>query len=218
MEYLANVAYVLYLLSYSVTKILWLRIITIVGAVLTMPYFYLQPGGALWTSLFWALMFVLINAIQIIRLVLGRYPVGLGRDERWIYERLFSRLDARAFTKLVGLGHWVEAEPEQRLIARGVIPEHLMVVVVGTPRVLQKQREFATMRPGQLLGELAFITCEPASADVVAREVTRCFAWPVEPLREHLEQHPAVADAMLHVLGIDVATKLRERNLCTRAV
>ena len=43
MDYLINIANVLYLFSYLVRDILWLRILTVIAASFLIPYFYLRP-------------------------------------------------------------------------------------------------------------------------------------------------------------------------------
>ena len=45
-------ANLLYLASYSVRDILWLRILTIAAAVLLIPYYYLQ-SQPLWIAISW---------------------------------------------------------------------------------------------------------------------------------------------------------------------
>lgn len=213
MEYLANVAYLLYLISYAVTDILWLRTITVVAAVLTLPYFYWQQSGPLWTSLVWAGAFAAINCVQLVRLILARRPIGLGAEERRLYEQVFARLDARAFTRLFGLGRWIEVEAGELLVATGELPASLFLLVEGEAAVVSRGVEIVTMRPTQFIGELAFMTGKSASASVRARRRLRCYAWPVAELRAHLEARPEVADAVREILGADVASKLHERNL-----
>ena len=73
-------ANLLYLASYSVRDILWLRILTIAAAVLLIPYYYLQ-SQPLWIAISWNLVFVGINLFWVARLLLERRSVQLTEDE-----------------------------------------------------------------------------------------------------------------------------------------
>ena len=50
LDVFVSVGNVIYLLSYSVRDILWLRILAVLGALLLLPYYYLQPE-ALWAPI-----------------------------------------------------------------------------------------------------------------------------------------------------------------------
>lgn len=69
LDALVSVANVFYLMSYSVRDILWLRILTVVGGTLLLPYYYLQTEP-LWAPFGWNLVFLAINVFWIA----GRCP------------------------------------------------------------------------------------------------------------------------------------------------
>ena len=81
-------ANLLYLASYSVRDILWLRALTIVAAGLLIPYYYLQPAP-LWIAIGWNLLFTAINLYWITRLLLQRRPVQLSSDEQQFRQLCF---------------------------------------------------------------------------------------------------------------------------------
>jgi hypothetical protein len=216
MEYMANFAYLLYLLAYAVRDMLWLRLITIVAASLTVPYYYFQGEGPLWTPMLWAVLFGGINAFQIGWLILDRRPVGLGADERALYDTVFWPLNARAFVKLAALAEWIDADAGDDLVAAGDVPDRLLLLSSGDVQVCLATGERFALRPGQFIGALAFMTDRPASARVAARGPTRCMAWPAARLRGFLRKRPELATAMQRILGADVVVKLQERNMGAR--
>ena len=71
MEVLVYVANCLYLASYLVQDILRLRWLTLVATACLLAYFYLRPEPLL-TVVFWNLFFVVLNSVQIARLVARR--------------------------------------------------------------------------------------------------------------------------------------------------
>ena len=78
--YFIHTANVLYLLSYLVRDILWLRVLTVVAGVVLMPY-YLAQSPPLLAAVAWNVLFTGINAVQIARLLYERRPVVLTEDQ-----------------------------------------------------------------------------------------------------------------------------------------
>lgn len=68
MEALVYIANGLYLSSYLVQDMLRLRWLTLLATACLLVYFYLRPEPLL-TVVFWNLFFIILNAIQIVRLV-----------------------------------------------------------------------------------------------------------------------------------------------------
>ena len=81
MDILIHSANVLYLVSYVMRNILWLRMFTVVGASCLMAYLYFRPDPLI-TAVCWNVVFVLLNLYWIVRLILERRPVRLSEDER----------------------------------------------------------------------------------------------------------------------------------------
>lgn len=64
MNSLVHVANVVYLLSYWVKDVRWLRALTILGIVLLIPY-YLVQVRPLWEAAIWNLVFLGINIFRL---------------------------------------------------------------------------------------------------------------------------------------------------------
>jgi hypothetical protein len=76
MESLVYVANCLYLVSYLVQDMVRLRLLTLVAAICLMSYFYLLPEPLL-LVVCWNLVFVAMNAVQLLRLLVQRrYSAG----------------------------------------------------------------------------------------------------------------------------------------------
>ncbi len=72
MEALIYTANILYLVSYLVKDILHLRLLTIVAACCLVTYFYCQPEPMM-TVVSWNLFFVMLNVVQLSRILWDRY-------------------------------------------------------------------------------------------------------------------------------------------------
>ncbi len=103
MEALIHTANVIYLVSYTMREILWLRVFTVVAATCLIFYFYLRPEPLL-TPIYWNLVFIVLNIIWIVRLLLERRPVQLSDDEQDLCRLVFGTITPREMIKLLKLG------------------------------------------------------------------------------------------------------------------
>ena len=209
MEYLIHGANVLYLMSYVMRDILWLRMFTVVGATCLISYLYLRPDP-LFTAIYWNLLFVGLNVIWIIRLILERRPVKLNEDEQRLCELVFRTIDPRDMVKLLKLGTWESAEKDECFLSQGSELDRLMVIHAGKACLQVDGKLVAELHPGQFIGGIRFITDETAPANVVALEPTRYVAWPKSKLKDYLAKNPALHAAIQITLGKDVTSRLRD--------
>jgi CRP-like cAMP-binding protein len=207
MAYLLHLANVLYLLSYLVKDILWLRLLTVVAGVLLMTWAFLQPQP-LWVSIAWNALFLSINLYQSWRLILERRPVRLSERDALLYRLTFRTLTPREFVKLLAIGRWEAAEPETRIVERAQVLDRLMVIASGRTAVKVGER-VVELGEGRFVGEMSFITGQAPAADVVAIDAIRYVSWPKAELTTFLAQHPALRAAWQAVLGADLVSKLR---------
>ena len=62
-NYFIHAANILLVVAYSVRDILWLRLFAVGAALISIPYFVLQPT-TLWAPLSWSVVFAAINLLQ----------------------------------------------------------------------------------------------------------------------------------------------------------
>lgn len=207
MAYLLHAANVLYLLSYLVKDILWLRLLTVVAGLLLMTWAFLQPQP-LWASIAWNALFLAINLYQSWLLILERRPVRLSERETLLYRLAFRALTPREFVKLLAIGRWEEAKPDACIVQRAHALDRLMVIASGRTAVRLGER-VVELGEGRFVGEMSFITGDAPTADVVAVDAVRYVSWPKKELNAFLADHPALRAAWQAVLGADLVSKLR---------
>jgi hypothetical protein len=208
MQNLIHFANVLLLASFLVRDILWLRLLNVLAGVMFITY-CATASPVMWASAGWNALFLIINLVQIWRLILERRPVRLRADELSLYQLAFRGLTPREFTRLLAIGSWEDAAAGQRLVEQGVVLDRLLVVSRGTIDVLVGDARVAQLKPGQLVGEMSFLTDAKTSAAVVTAEPTRYLALPTEPLRALFKRYPELRAAMQMVIGSDLVAKLR---------
>jgi len=179
LDVLVGVANVIYLLSYSVRDILWLRILTVLGALLLLPYYYLQPE-ALWAPIGWNLVFVAINIFWIAKLILERRPVLFSDDERRMYRLALRNLTPQDALKLFRLGTWTSQPEGTAFLKQGEPVDSLSLIVAGKVSVGMDGKPVDTLGEGRFLGATAFLTHDrdfAAPVTVKAIEPTRVITW-----------------------------------------
>ena len=95
-----HLANVLYLISFLGRDMLWLRILTCGGLVFGIVYFTWQPIP-LFGCIIWHAVFLLINGLQIWRLVLERRALKLTREQERVGEATFHALSREELLTLL---------------------------------------------------------------------------------------------------------------------
>ena len=204
-----HIANVLYLLSYSVRDILWLRILTVVAALTLLPYYFSCSTNPLWDAIAWNALFIAVNIFQIILLVRERWPVTLSGVEREIYEKVFPSLTPGEFRRLLALADWRDAAPGTRLVAEGEVVREMLLLCDGSADVIAGGHKVTTLESGQFIGEMSFLTQEKASANVDASTPAKLVGWEQERLKAFLERQTALDYKLRGTLGRDMVRKLK---------
>lgn len=208
MEYLIHVANVLFLCSYLVRDILWLRALSVIAGFCLIPYFYFRPEPS-WAPIGWNIVFTALNLYQIARLLRERRPVRFTDEEQRLYQMVFRSLTPREFSRLLKLAHWQEAAPAECLVEQNQVLNRMMVIFSGAATVKVGGEAVAQLAAGRLVGEMSFLTGEKTSASVWAQLRTRYVSWPSAELKRFLADNTELRAALQLVIGADLATKLR---------
>jgi hypothetical protein len=208
MVVLIHVANVLFLFSYLVKDILWLRLLTVVAGGVLLAYYALLPVP-LWAAIGWNVIFLAINLWQIHVLLLERRPVHLPPEELRLYQLAFRSLKPREFAKLLRVGAWTSIGAGETFVRRGEALERVMIIASGRARVEIDGGTAAELGPGRFVGEMSFITGRAPHANVVAAEATRVVSWPQRELRAFLVRDAQLRAMMQMIIGEDLVAKLR---------
>lgn len=205
-DYLIHVANVLFLLSYLVRDILWLRTLTIVAIASLLPYY---AGNGLYAPIAWNGVFIAINLFQVYRLLLERRPVRLSLEQQRLYRLGFDRLSPRDFLRLLECARWESVDDEVVLVEQGRALERLTVLAEGAARVEVDGQWVSALGPGQFVGEMSYISGEPACARVTAERGGRCVHWSRATLERLLSDRSDLRASLQNIIGTDLACKLR---------
>ncbi|HIG77408.1 MAG: cyclic nucleotide-binding protein [Candidatus Lambdaproteobacteria bacterium] len=208
---LLNCGYTIYLAAFLAKKIVWLRLLTITGNFLVVPYFLYFRETPLWNSIFWISIYTIINLVMLFIIYIESRDVKLSDLEQKIYDLTFKSLERRVFKKLIDHGSLEELQPEVDFITRDTELESLMYVVEGEVEVVLKHGEQIIIPTGGFIGEQSYITGERTSADVkTGKEAAKIIRWNSQVLRKYLAGKEVLKDNLDLIFTADLIHKLRD--------
>lgn len=210
-------ANLLYFFAYFVQEMLWLRVLSIAAAALTLPYFLLQPE-VLYSAVFWQLCFLGINLINLGRLLFERRPIALSAEHQHLKNLVFGTFSFRDTQRLLQAARWHDATDGALVIAQGTNPEALFLLYSGVVQVEQDQRLLLRRSAGTFMGEVHYLTQQPASATVTCEGACRYLSWQPADLQRLFAGRPALRQSFESLLAMDVARKLQDQQLLERTV
>jgi len=190
---LGHGGYVLGLLEYGVTDIVWLRIFAIGGCGMVVGYQLLQPRVQ-WMTASWCFVYVAVNIHQLVAFM-GSSPAPLSWEESALHKRFSSHLTVAQFSVLMTLGEWLWLVDGALLAGteHHGCDECLFFIADGVCDVFAGGRQVAQLGPGSVVGEVAVLcddACPSRVTTVTALGSVRCFAAPVTKVQELLDARP----------------------------
>ena len=210
---LLNCAYTVWLVAFVAKDIVWLRLLTVAGNFIVLPYYLYFFEFPLWNPIIWIAIYTIINLVMLIIIYLESRPVNLSEAEQKIYDLTFKSLEPRVFKKLIDHGSWENLQPGVKLVTRDSELESLMLVIEGEAEVVLRNGEHLFIPTGGFIGEQSFITGGKTSADVTTgKESTIILRWNSQNLRNYLADKVVLKDTLDLILTSDLIFKLRGMN------
>jgi hypothetical protein len=206
-----HISYVLIAISYWLTDIYWLRVMAIVGLSMEIVYFTFS-GGDLRTGIGWDLVFIAINAYQLYRLVQERWSLRLPEGDRDLLRSVLSGLEDVQIARLLSAGEFSNLPPGSVLTTENTNLEKIFFICTGSTSVTIGGREVSNLGKGNFVGEVAFLTGQPATATVVAQNDVRALVFEKERLNLFFRNETEVAGLIYQLLGRELAHKMKVSN------
>ncbi len=204
-DLLLHVSYLLLVLGSLVRTILPLRIMIIVSSIAGLISGYLTGYGSM---VLWEAGFLLVNLVQVAIIVRERNAVRLTSEERELHSRKFATLSLVDFHRLIRRGTWVTAEAGVDLTTQGAPVVRILLISEGAAQVVIDGTVAAYCATGDFVGEMAFVSGNPASATVTTMTQTRYLMWRFEELRALIAKHPEIRSALQTVFSKNLIEKL----------
>jgi CRP-like cAMP-binding protein len=202
-----NAGNLIYVAAYWVKDILWLRILSIAGSLIGIPYYLFQPEP-LWPPIFWTLVFVSINSVRAWQIYLERRPVKFTPDEEILYDKTFNGLSPQHFLQLVKAGQWKDLDVGEKLQTKGRISSKITALVSGTLDVKRDGENVGSFGAGDLLGISFVLANAPEIFDSSVTTPARALQWDTLALGELTQSDPELGSALNKLASSTLAAKL----------
>jgi len=205
-----HLAYLITFVALAIRDVLSLRIVLSFANLLQVIYQYGfndNPDIAAWNALF-----LTVNIIQVVKLMKERAPVKLPDDIDDIYRTKFSDMTHREFLYFWSLGKQKDVT-DSSIIKEGEYQKNLFLILSGNASVSRDDRIIATLHRPEFVGEISFITREPASANVDADGRLYYIEWNQDELRRLKTKNSAFWTKLNQCLGEDLAKKIKHNSI-----
>jgi Cyclic nucleotide-binding domain len=204
---LDNMANLIFIGAYLVKDILWLRLLSILGSLVVIP-FYLLQSEPLWTPTIWSCVFISIHATRAWGIVKERRPIAFTGDERLLYDKTFSVLSPQQFKRLLAIGEWQDLERGYVLHSTGDPPGSLEAVVRGELEARRHGRVLGHAHPGDLAGLASVLSGSPELYDATVTKPARVMRWQRADLQKFAGADEGLTSALRKIAAAALADKL----------
>ena len=208
MFYVAQAAYGLTLLSYSVRNVAWLRALAIAASCAAIFYGFSAGREPLWIPIFWNLAFILVNAVHLALSKWRARDVSLNALEEFLAKTVlmnFPPAEVRSFTALAGEG---ELTAGSQLIRFNTEIHHLFCILKGRVDILVKEKKVAELGPGRFVGEMSLLTRSRTRADVTVAEDLKVLVWKHEDIEKWVNSDASRLGLLQSALGTQIVEEL----------
>lgn len=184
----------------------WLRLLMLIASGFYIAYYYVVTGMPLWDPIITNGLLALANVTVLCIVIAERSRLFMSREMSDIFAR-FSRLTPGQFRRLMRAGRIVSTNEPVTLASEGKLLDQLFFVLDGAVAI-KKQGSTARLSGGVFIGEVAFLNKQPASATVQLSPGARYLVWDSADLERLIDRAPALGNALLAQLNVDMATKV----------
>ncbi len=210
-ELLGHFAYLMLAMSYILTNIFWLRVTAVISMFFEIGYFY-YSGGDLMTGIAWTLLFIAINAYHLTRLIKDRMSLRLPEKDAPLLREALSGLDDAQINRLLKAAVWKDFAPGEKLTKQDAPVDALYFLLSGRANVEINNEQVAFLEKGSFIGEIAYLTGNPATATVVIEEQSRALAFSRMRMAKVTAGDDQINSIIYQLLGRDLAMKMRRTN------
>ena len=206
-----HLSYLFLAISYFLTNIFWLRVTAMISMVLEIIYFT-YPGGNLAVGIGWTVMFIFINSYQLMWLIRDRLSLRLPEKEGPLLRDALTGLDDAQIARLLKAAEWKNFAVGDILTRQDAPVDALYFLCSGRANVEVNKSLVTFLEKGSFVGEIAYLTGNPATATVVIDEPSRALAFSRMRLAKVVAADDQINGIIYQLLGRDLAMKMRRSN------
>jgi len=205
-----HLSYILLVASMMMRSMKWLRIIAISAGVVSAfyGYFFLLD----FVTVFWEVVFVSVNLVQLLLLELANRRARFSEDEQRFIAAAVPTVEKAHARKLLGLGQHLEFEAGTKLTTEGVPVDKLHFIVEGAVRIDKGGAMVGVCGHDDFIGEIGFMLETSATATALVTHSVRTISFDHVPLRIMLEKDKDLKQAIESSFNRNLVGKLVKSN------
>lgn len=207
--------YFLLIASMLMRRMVALRILAVASGVAKIVYravFVLDPVSVLWETIF-----VVVNVVQLLIIWYYEYHHRFDAEHQHFADNMPDTVDRSAIKRLLDLADLQRFEPGQTLTSEGQAVPRLVYIADGIVKVEHADRVVAICGPGDYIGELSFLSGNPATATATVVKPTRALVFDQARLTAAIGSDAQLRRTLESALNKNLAGKLMRSNEQTPA-
>lgn len=205
-----NAGNLLYVVCYAVKDVLWLRVFCVAAICAIMPYYIWGVSQPQMACIWWNLVFTAINLFWIVVILKQRQPPKMTVQQKQLFSDVFEQsCTPQEMLALLTVSSTLDLKIGDSIVSRSSNPNGLMLIDQGQASVVSEhQEQLATLSRGDFIGEMSFLTGEPAVADVLAGSEMKLIRWEKSELEKLFEGRPELKSVVNEIIGRDLVQKI----------
>jgi len=207
---LLNIGFTLNLIALAFREILWIRVLLTLGYLLRFFYqfyFSLSMGQSTWM-----IVFVIVNLIQIIQILNERRKRYIEPKIVDLYKTIFNDFSTYEFLSFWKHGTVEIVEPNTKIIGEGDYSNSIRLILDGEVVITKDHKNITSLRRGHFVGEISYISKDPAIADVISDKQVSYIKWSNRKLEELKLNNKIFWIKLQNILLKDMIEKIKKSN------
>ena len=126
--FILNLGYSLTFIALAIREVLWLRTTLTAAQISLFTYHFFFANNQ--SAAFWTAIFVIVNTINIIKIILERRPKIIPKELQDLYKGIFNNLTTREFIYFWNMGN-IKSVKDKFLIHSGEHQNNLLLILYG---------------------------------------------------------------------------------------
>ena len=207
----AHLSYIIIAISYFLTNFFWLRVAAVIGLFLEIIYFRIT-GTSSAAGIPWDTAFIAINLYQLIWLVREKINARLPEKDAAMLRQAFNGLDDGQIARMLRAADWKDYVQGDVLTRQDAPVDALYYLCSGRASVEVDGTFVTYLERGSFIGEIAYLTGNPATAKVTIDEPARTLAFSKMRMAKVMAKDNQISGILYQLLGRDLAQKMRRAN------
>jgi hypothetical protein len=205
-----HLTYLLLIISMLMRRMVTLRLLAVASGLAKIVYrafFMLDPVSVLWETIF-----VIVNVVQLVIIWYYEYHHHFPDEQQHFADNMPADTDKAALKRLLDLSDLEKLPPEAVLTREGEAVTKLVYLADGIVKIEHGGRVVAICGPGDYVGELSFLSGNPASATATVVKPVRALTFDQDKLSKAIQADGALRRTLESALNKNLAGKLMRSN------